>query len=91
MTASTEYYSHLKSQGANEKYINDFLRQVKTTEVFAGYEYLNSVWLRSTGSPFLSDPKQPTTALALVWMFAFTVGVIFMDVTDSVEEFVEEA
>ncbi len=57
--------------------------------MFAGYEYLNSVWLRSTGSPFLSDPNEPT-ALALAWMFAFTVGAIFMDVTDSVEEFVEE-
>ncbi len=36
------------------------------------------------------DPKEPT-ALALAWIFAFTVGAIFMDVTDSVEEFVEEA
>ncbi len=46
MTAFTEYYPQLKSQRANEKYINDFLRQFKTTEVFGGYEYLNSVWLR---------------------------------------------
>lgn len=27
----------------------------------------------------------------LAWMFVFTVGAIFTDVTDSVEEFVEEA
>ncbi len=58
--------------------------------MFAGYEYLNSLWLRLTGSKFLSDPKEPT-ALALAWRFAFTVGAIFTDVTDSVEEFVEEA
>ncbi|RXN22024.1 hypothetical protein ROHU_023696 [Labeo rohita] len=55
-----------------------------------GYEYLNSLWLRSTGAPFMSDPEEPS-ALALAWMFAFTVGAIFTDVTDSVEELVEEA
>lgn len=38
----------------------------------------------------MSDPREPT-ALALAGMFAFTVGAIFTDVTDSVEEFVEEA
>lgn len=42
MTTSTEYYTQVKSQQANKKYINDFLKQVKTNEVFAGYEYLNS-------------------------------------------------
>ncbi|XP_052448197.1 uncharacterized protein LOC128000121 [Carassius gibelio] len=90
MTTSTEYYPQVKSQQASKKYINDFLKQVKTNDVFAGYEYLNSVWLRSTGTPFLSDPQEPT-ALAIAWMFAFTVGAIFTDVTESVEEFVEEA
>lgn len=59
MTDSTKYYPQLKARQANEKYITDFLKQVKTKDVFPGYQYLNSLWLWTKGSPFLSDPQEP--------------------------------
>ncbi|KAI2665694.1 Structural protein p49 [Labeo rohita] len=71
------------------KNVNNFLKQIKTTDVFAGYEYLNSLWLRSTGEPFMSDPEEPSANTSLnVCVYRRSD---FYDVTNSVEEFVEEA
>ncbi|XP_052000591.1 uncharacterized protein LOC127656345 [Xyrauchen texanus] len=86
----TEYFPRLKGQTARQKFITAFLEQIKTNDPFAGYEYLNSVWLKSKGTPWYTD-SEPPSAIAVALVLAFSVGAIFTDMTETVEEYVEEA
>ncbi|XP_051996545.1 uncharacterized protein LOC127653810 [Xyrauchen texanus] len=86
----TEYFPRLKAQTAGQKFITAFLEQIKTNDPFAGYEYLNSLWLKSKGTPWYTD-SEPPSAIAVALVLAFSVGAIFTDMTETVEEYVEEA